>query len=58
VEYLTGVKSIGYVELYRHGEPESEQAEFFVVSEYLRIPAKVLNRVAAQLEQDLSDVMR
>jgi len=58
VEYSDASKTIGYLELYRHSKPASEQVEFFLVSEYLRIPAKISKRLAEQLEQDLSDVMR
>jgi hypothetical protein len=56
VEYLSGTKPLGYLELYK--VPGGTGNEYLVRSERTRWAAKVLTSAAEQVDQDLSSVLK
>lgn len=57
VEYRGGQKSLGFLEISKAVGAEGK-AEYYVLSEHIRRPAKVPATLAEQVEQDLGSVVR
>jgi len=56
IEYLSGSKPLGFLELYK--VPSGQASEYFVKTERTRWVVKVLTSAAEQVDQDLSSVLK